>query len=78
MQKNEMRVGKFTKDELKVRGLKTANYQREIMREHALCQMQNNAVVRVKFDDTQRRHYVDCSDCAIYFKETKEIGEVMK
>jgi hypothetical protein len=68
MKKNKLRIPKMKKAEMIDRNIKTAEYQREIAREHVPCRM-DNATATVHFDPTTRSYYVDCSDCKVYSPE---------
>lgn len=69
---NPMRIKAMTKQKMIERNIKTADYQRELIREHLLCARVNDSSVGVFFDKKNRQYYVECSNCAVYTKETKE------
>lgn len=64
--KNYKRIHGLTVRQLTDTGQHTAVYQRELLMEHRICKLDNNAEVSVRFIQTTKRWAVICSDCLIY------------
>lgn len=61
----KQRVWGLTKDQMNNRNIKTADYQRELLRRHKACQIKHGANPSVLFDSTDRRYYVECDACLV-------------
>ncbi len=61
----KQRVWGLTKDQMIDRNVKTADYQRELLRRHKACQVRHGATPSVLFDSDDRRYYVECDACVV-------------